>query len=90
MDMVLKKNQIYTDVVSAFGFAGEGIVKLGGFPVFIPFALEGEEIEFKIVKVLSSHAFGKLLRVIKPSPHRREPACPVYSRCGGCGMLRIS
>ncbi len=90
MDMVLKKNQIYTDVVSAFGFAGEGIVKLGGFPVFIPFALEGEEIEFKIVKVLSSHAFGKLLRVIKPSPHRREPACPVYSRCGGCGMLHIS
>lgn len=90
METALKKNQIFTDIVSDFGFAGEGIVKLGGFPVFIPFALVGEEIEFKIVKVLSSHAFGKLLRVIKPSPHRVQPACPVYSRCGGCQMLHIS
>ena len=32
-------------------------------------------------------AFGKVVQVHEPSPHRREPDCPWYGRCGG-GLLQ--
>ncbi len=87
---MLKKNQILTATVENNGFSGEGIVKIDGFAVFVPCAIKGEEIEFKIVKVLKTHAFGKLLKVLTPSKERREPKCPAFLRCGGCHLMHIS
>ena len=87
---MIEKNKHYTAIVSENGFGGEGIVKTkDGFTVFIPFALKGEEIEYRVVKVLSSHAYGKLIKVIKPADSRREPVCPVFWRCGGCNFLHM-
>ena len=42
-----------------------------------------------IVKVLSSHAFGKILEVIKKSEDRQEADCTTYKRCGGCNLRHI-
>ena len=86
---MVEKNKTYINTVSGFGASGEGVVKEDNFPVFIPYALEGEKIEYKIVKVLKSHAFGKLLNVITPSKHRIKPVCECFNRCGGCSMLHI-
>ena len=87
---MLKKNQILTGTVENNGFSGEGIIKPDGFTVFVPNTLKGEEIEYKILKVLKTHAFGKVIKVIKSSPHRREPLCPAFLRCGGCHLMHIS
>ncbi len=87
---MLKKNQILRAKVENNGFSGEGIVKIDGFTVFVPYAIKGEEIEFKVLKVLKTHAFGKLIKVISPSVERREPICPVFSRCGGCHLMHLS
>jgi len=86
---MVEKNKVYINTVSGFGADGEGVVKENNFPVFIPFALKGEQIEYKVIKVLKNHAFGKLIRIISPSPDRVEPCCDVFSRCGGCSMLHI-
>ncbi len=87
---MIEKNKHYTATVSENGFGGEGIVKTkDGFTVFVPFALKGEEIEYRVVKVLSSHAYGKLIKVIKPSKQRKEPVCPAFWRCGGCNFLHM-
>lgn len=87
---MVEKNKTYINTVSGFGANGEGVVKEDNFPVFVPYALEGETIEYKVVKVLKNHAFGKLLKVIKPSVHRVEPVCDCFYRCGGCSLLHIS
>ncbi|MBQ2897580.1 MAG: 23S rRNA (uracil(1939)-C(5))-methyltransferase RlmD [Clostridia bacterium] len=86
---MVEKNKTYINTVSGFGANGEGVVKQDGFPVFVPYALEGEEIEYKVLKVLKSHAFGKLLKIISPSSARINPCCDVFYRCGGCSLLHI-
>lgn len=86
---MLVKNQVFTAAVDNYGCEGEGIVKIEGYTIFVPGALKGETVEFKLIKVLKTHGFGKLLRVLTPSPYRQEPVCPVFRRCGGCQMLHI-
>ena len=57
--------------------------------MFIPGAIKGEKVKILIVKVLSSHAFGKILEVIKKSEDRQEADCTTYKRCGGCNLRHI-
>lgn len=63
---------------------GEGVVKPCGFTVFVPFALPGEQIKFKITQLKKNYGRGELLDLIKASPFRIEPLCPLHFKCGGC------
>ena len=45
----MNKNQEAVGIVTALGMSGEGIVKRENIPVFIPFALPGEEIRYRVV-----------------------------------------
>ena len=47
----MKKNDILTGVVASYGSEGEGIVKIDGYTVFLPFAIPGEKVRFKVLKV---------------------------------------
>ena len=71
------------------GFQGEGIAKIDGFTIFIQNAIKGEKVKIVITKVLTSHAFGKILEIIEPSNHRKESDCETYKRCGGCSLRHI-
>lgn len=83
------KNQKYIVEIIDNGYEGEGIAKIEGFTIFVPNAIKGEKVEILIVKVLVSHAFGKILDIIKPSPERVESDCSTYKRCGGCSLRHI-
>ena len=85
----VEKNKEYIVDIVDNGFEGEGIAKIDGFTVFIPNAIKGERIKILIVKVLSSHAFGKVIEVIEKSEHRVEEDCATYKRCGGCNLRHI-
>ena len=87
--MNLQKNQEYIVDIIDNGFEGEGIAKIDGFTIFIPGAIKGEKVRILIVKVLSSHAFGKLLEILEASKYRQEADCSTYKRCGGCNLRHI-
>ena len=87
--MEIKKNQEYIVQIIDNGFEGEGIAKIDGFTVFVPGAIKNEKIKILIVKVLSSHAFGKILEIIEKSPNRVDEDCDTYKRCGGCNLRHI-
>ena len=87
--MKIEKNKEYIVDVIDNGFQGEGIAKIDGFTIFIPNAIKGEKIKILIVKVLSSHAFGKIIEIITPSRYRVESDCTTYKRCGGCSLRHI-
>ena len=72
---VIKKNEEYIVDIIDNGYAGEGITKINGFTVFVPNAIKGEKIKILIVKVLSSHAFGKIIEIINKSDKRIESEC---------------
>ena len=85
----VEKNKEYVVDIVDNGFEGEGIAKINGFTVFIPNAIKGERIKILIVKVLSSHAFGKIVEILEKSEHRIEEDCTTYKRCGGCNLRHI-
>lgn len=89
MKIPVEKNKEYIVDIIDNGFEGEGIAKIDNFTIFIPGAIKGEKIKILIVKVLSSHAFGKILEIIEKSESRQEVDCGTYKRCGGCNMRHI-
>lgn len=86
----LKKNRVYTAAVTGYTSEGAGVCRICGRAVFVPLALMGEEWEVLIVKITSSAAYGKGVRLLRPSPERRRPACPLFGGCGGCDLLHMS
>ena len=89
MNIPVEKNKEYTVDIIDNGFEGEGIAKIDGFTIFIPQAIKNEKVRILIVKVLSSHAFGKILEIIEKSEHRIPPDCESYKRCGGCNLRHV-
>ncbi len=87
---MIEKNKTYTTEITGVGEKGEGIGRIDGFAVFVPYALLGEIVEVLIVKVLKNYAFGKLISIIKPSPYRINPKCPAFYKCGGCDYQHCS
>jgi 23S rRNA (uracil1939-C5)-methyltransferase/tRNA (uracil-5-)-methyltransferase len=69
---------------------GLGRVALeGGGPdpkwvVMVAFALPGERVRARIFRSHANFSEADLVAVISPSPHRIEPMCPLFGRCGGC------
>lgn len=76
--MNIQKNQEYIVKIIDNGFEGEGIAKIDGFIIFIPGAIKGEKVKILIVKVLSSHAFGKILEILEKSEARQDADCATY------------
>ncbi len=85
----VEKNKEYVVEIIDNGFEGEGIAKIEGYTIFVPNAIKGEKVKILIVKVLSSHAFGKIIEVIEASKYRVESDCSTYKRCGGCNLRHI-
>lgn len=86
----IKKNEEYILDIIDNGYEGEGIAKINNFTVFIPGAIKGEKVKILIVKVNSSHAFGKILDIISASKERNNKVdCDTYKRCGGCNLRHI-
>lgn len=88
--MPVKKNETYIVEIIDNGYEGEGIAKIEGFTIFIPNAIKGEKVKILIVKVLSSHAFGKIIEIVESSKQRVESDCTTYKRCGGCNLRHIN
>ena len=89
MEIPVKKNEEYIVDIIDNGFEGEGIAKINNFTIFIPNSIKGEKVKILIVKVLSSHAFGKVIEIIQKSENRIESDCKTYKRCGGCSLRHI-
>lgn len=87
--MKVEKNKEYIVEIIDNGFQGEGIAKIDNFTIFIPNCIKGEKVKIIIVKVLSSHAFGKVIEILKKAEDRIEPDCSTYKRCGGCSLRHI-
>lgn len=85
----IEKNKEYIVEIIDNGYEGEGIAKINNFTIFIPNSIKGEKIKIQIVKVLSSHAFGKIIEIIQPSKARIECDCKTYKRCGGCNLRHV-
>lgn len=70
-------------------FGGDCIGRKNGKTVFIPFAIPGELLNIEITSSRRDYDTARILNVLKPSPYRIKPVCPLYGVCGGCNMMHI-
>lgn len=80
----------FEGVVCDFGMSGEGIVKDGAYPIFVPFGIVGERVRLRVVHAKKDYAFGELIEVLTPSNERVKPRCRHFGRCGGCDLQHLS
>lgn len=86
---LFQKNQILEARVDALGSEGEGICRMEGIPVFVPYALPGDVIRLGIVKVKPRYAYGRLLEILSPSDDRVQSTCSAFPKCGGCQLCHM-
>lgn len=86
----MKKNDIVEIEITALSSECSGIGKKDGMVIFVPFSAIGDKLEVKILKVNKTYCYGKIERIITPSPDRVTPDCPIYTKCGGCSLRHIS
>ncbi|MFP7494420.1 23S rRNA (uracil(1939)-C(5))-methyltransferase RlmD [Terribacillus saccharophilus] len=86
----VEKNQTIELTFEDLTHDGDGVGKVDGYPLFVPYALPGETAQVKVIKTKKNFGFGKLMEITKPSPARVEPPCDVYIQCGGCQLQHMS
>lgn len=87
---MLKKNQIEEAEITAMSSDGNGIAKIDGMVVFVPYTAVGDKLKIRIVKMQKNYSFGIIEEILQPSPDRVDDHCPVYKKCGGCAFRHIS
>lgn len=63
---------------------GQGVGRLDGWVVFVPFTLPGERVRARIWRNKKQYSEADLAEVLEPSPDRIDPRCPLFGICGGC------
>lgn len=83
-EMDFQKNQLLTTEIIDMSTEGEGIGKVNGYPFFIKDTIIGDQVEIRVIKLKKNYGYGRLEKVITPSPFRVMPSCSFHRQCGGC------
>lgn len=86
----LRKGQVYEMEITGLSHEGEGVGRVDGIAVFVPDAIPSDIVTARCISVKKTYGRALVERVVRPSPYRQEPACPVYARCGGCPLQHMS
>ncbi|MEG1733075.1 MAG: 23S rRNA (uracil(1939)-C(5))-methyltransferase RlmD [Longicatena sp.] len=86
----MKKNDRINASCIGYTHDGHGVVKTDGYPIFVKGMMKDESGEINITLAKKNFAFGKLIKLITPSPQRITPLCPIAKECGGCQLQHMS
>lgn len=62
----------------------------GQWVVMVPFTLPGEKVRVRVYRNHKNYSEADLLAVLTPSPHRIDPKCPLFGKCGGCQYQHLT
>ncbi|MGN0791358.1 MAG: 23S rRNA (uracil(1939)-C(5))-methyltransferase RlmD [Christensenellales bacterium] len=86
----IEKNDDIELTITALSSEGQGIGRIDGYAVFVPYALAGERVRAHVIKVTSGYAVAKLTDILEKSADRTENTCPSYPKCGGCTLRHLA
>lgn len=76
--------------IASIASGGEGVGRLpDGRAIFVHRTAPGETVEARVVTERPRWARGRLLKVLSPSPDRRQAPCRHYAECGGCTIEHL-
>ncbi len=90
--------------VEKLSLGGDGLARLDGLVLFIPYAAPGDDLEIEVTEKKKTFARARILQVLKPGPERVLPACHHYffpsdgfykkgsgpEPCGGCDFQHLN
>src|SRR6188768_4167052 len=69
---------------------GQGLGRVEGWVVMVPYALPGELIRARIYRNDKNFSEGDLVEVLRPAPDRVAAPCPLFGTCGGCQYQNLA
>ena len=85
-----KKNELIILEITDLTEEGQGVGKSDGLVFFVKDSVMGDTVEARVLKVKKNYAYAKVEELLKPSPYRIAPLCPVAGKCGGCQLQHLS
>jgi 23S rRNA (uracil1939-C5)-methyltransferase len=80
----------HTVEVTAIAAGGAGVGRLDdGRVVFVHRTAPGDLVRIAVTEAKPRWVRGRLLRIERAGPDRREAPCPHYARCGGCTLEHL-
>jgi len=65
-------------------YGGDGLARLEGKVVLVPFVLPGEVVRVEIDRAKNDLSRGRVIELLKLAANRVQPGCEYFGRCGGC------
>jgi 23S rRNA (uracil1939-C5)-methyltransferase len=75
--------------IDDLAFGGEGVGRLDGYVVFVRGGLPGDRLWVQVTETRARYARAQIEAVLARSPHRVDPPCPYFGRCGGCRLQHL-
>lgn len=75
--------------ITSLAFGGNGIGRIGGKVVFVPFTAPGDVARVRITSEKKGYSEGVLADLVSPSPEREKPECGYFGVCGGCALQHM-
>lgn len=86
---MLKEGQRLKVKIAYVDEEGKGIAYQQRDKIMVSGVLAGELAEIQIQKRLKQGYSARLIKAVKPSKNRCEPACPLFLRCGSCHLQHM-
>ena len=85
----MKIGEEYEVEIEKFSNLGTGIARIDGQVVFVENSCPEDTLKIKISNVTRNFANAQIVKIIKSSPNRTEPFCPMQKVCGACQLQFI-
>jgi len=85
-----KRGDLLTVTIDDLAFGGEGVGRVDGYVVFVKGGVPGDSLQVRLTQARSRFGRGVIEAIDQPSPHRVEPPCPYFGRCGGCRLQQLN
>ncbi len=83
---ITKENPPVEIEIEKLVYGGDGLARLDGQVVLLPYVLPGERVAFRPQKMKAGLLKGTQVEVLKTSAERIKARCPYYMACGGCQL----
>jgi len=75
--------------IEEIGARGDGVARLGGELVFVPFTVPGDKVVARIEGRRGEGLAASLIDVLVEGAGRAQPGCPHFKSCGGCALQHV-
>jgi 23S rRNA (uracil1939-C5)-methyltransferase len=84
-----QRGQSLSVTIDDLAFGGEGVGRIDGYVIFVRGGIPGDRLQVRLDQARARFGRASVEAILTPSPHRVEPPCQYFGRCGGCRLQHV-